>query len=88
MGDTHHFPDGLQIREQVSMTHKLCDKTQWLLHRHTANKVNNMRIVGLSNLFHCVNLVQEVVPLTTSCRVWRGMAVGGLIERKHLSIVH
>lgn len=55
--DTHHSPDGLQIREQVTVTHKLSDETQRLLDCHTANEIDNVRIVGLSNLLHCVNLV-------------------------------
>ena len=54
---THHSPNGLQIREEVAMTHKLSDEAQWLLYRYTANEIDDVWIVAMANLLHGINLV-------------------------------
>ena len=66
---THHSPDGLEVGEQVSVTHKLCEQTQWLLDCHTSNEIDDMWVVALGDLFHGVNLMDEVSPLTSCCRI-------------------
>lgn len=84
---TYHLPDGAEVGQEVSILHKLCDKTDWLLESHTANHVHNVRVVSFSNLLHCFDFCEKVTPFTTSgsfCREvgreegrWEGWREGG-----------
>ena len=61
----YQFPDSFQVREQISMLHKLRDEAERLLDGHTANERDHMRVVAFGYLLHRVNLVEEVGPLTS-----------------------
>ena len=47
------------------MLDKLCNEAEWLLDGDTANERDHMRIVALSDLLHCINLIEKVCSLTS-----------------------
>ena len=42
------------------MRYKLCDEAEWLLDGDTAYQVDNVVVVALRDLFHHLNLSEEV----------------------------
>ena len=48
------------------MFNKLSDEAEWLLDGDTTDERDDMRVVALGNLLHCINLIEKVCPLTTS----------------------
>lgn len=64
---SYQFPDCLKVGQEVSIFDELSDETEWLLHCHTSDKVDDVRVIALSNLLHGVNLVEEVGSFTPSC---------------------
>ena len=65
MASSYQFSDGFQVREEVSVLHKLCNETEGLLDGDTANELDDVRVVAFRYLLHCVNLIQEVSSLTS-----------------------
>lgn len=63
----YQFSNVLQVGKKVSMFHKLCDETEWLLNGDTAHQADHMWVVSLGYLLHCINLVEEVGSLTACC---------------------
>lgn len=53
------------------MFHKLSNEAERFLDGDAANETDHVRIVALGNLFHCVDLVEEVGPLVSCGTSWR-----------------
>ena len=66
---SYHFPYGAKVSKEVSIFDKLSHEAKWLLQSHAANHVHNMRIVALSNTFHCLNFSEEITPFNTRGRL-------------------
>ena len=62
---SHQFPDCFQVREEISMLHKLCNETEWFLDGDTANECDHMRIVALGDLLHRINFIEKISSLTS-----------------------
>ena len=47
---------GSEVRKEITIFHKLCDKAEGLLNCDTANQGDDMTILTFSYLFHHLNL--------------------------------